>query len=374
MVQIVQLKTKDYSKSFDKLEQIVSPIKGEINLVDEIIKQSTQSSIPLIPELANHLLFNGGKRIRPSLTIFSTKLFDHQENRHLKLAACIELIHSATLLHDDVVDEGFLRRGKKTANAVWGNKASILVGDDSFSWTGFSFWYAYHYEAVGGGCPVYGCTDPEADNYNPDATLNQVYWGCTDSNADNYDPNANVEDGSCDCGDSATAYIVNMTDSFGDSWNGNNLILSQDGVDVGSFTIEGSYPNASEGQASVCLADGCYEVTCDGGSWQGEVWWEIVDSEGNVLLTGGAPFSGLIAVGDESACGDLIGCTDIVAMNYNENAIQDDGSCEYGCLDENGEISEIFEYSLANTKDYLLRRIIRILYNERSSWSKLGTN
>ena len=129
MVQIVQLKTKDYSKSFDKLEQIISPIKGEINLVDEIIKQSTQSSIPLIPELANHLLFNGGKRIRPSLTIFSTKLFDHQENRHLKLAACIELIHSATLLHDDVVDEGFLRRGKKTANAVWGNKASILVGD-----------------------------------------------------------------------------------------------------------------------------------------------------------------------------------------------------------------------------------------------------
>ena len=129
MAQIVQLKTKDYSKSFDKLEQIISPIKGEINLVDEIIKQSTQSSIPLIPELANHLLFNGGKRIRPSLTIFSTKLFDHQENRHLKLAACIELIHSATLLHDDVVDEGFLRRGKKTANAVWGNKASILVGD-----------------------------------------------------------------------------------------------------------------------------------------------------------------------------------------------------------------------------------------------------
>ena len=129
LAQIIPLKTKDYSKSFDKLEQIVSPIKGEINLVDEIIKQGIESPMPLIPKLASHLLFNGGKRIRPSLTIFSTKLFNHQESRHLKLAACIEFIHSATLLHDDVVDAGLLRRGKKTTNIIWGNKASILVGD-----------------------------------------------------------------------------------------------------------------------------------------------------------------------------------------------------------------------------------------------------
>ena len=129
MAQIIPLKTKDYSRASDKIEQIISPIKGELTLVDEIIKQGIQSHMPLIAELASHLLFNGGKRIRPSLTIFSTKLFNHQENRHLKLAACIEFLHSATLLHDDVVDEGLLRRGKKTTNIIWGNKASVLVGD-----------------------------------------------------------------------------------------------------------------------------------------------------------------------------------------------------------------------------------------------------
>ena len=112
--------------------------------------------------------------------------------------------------------------------------ATLTVGDQTFGWTGFSSWYAYHFELIGDTCPIYGCMDPQADNYNPDATSNQVdsqnednpceYFGCTDVNAIN-DPNANVEDGTCDCGD-ATSYIINMQDSFGDGWNGNNLIIT----------------------------------------------------------------------------------------------------------------------------------------------------
>ena len=227
--------------------------------------------------------------------------------------------------------------------------ATLVVGDQEFGWgDSFSFWYSNYYEVVGGGCPTYGCTDPNADNYNPDATVNAVdslddsdpceYLGCTDPNAENYDPMANVEDGSCDCGD-ATAYIVNMSDSFGDGWNGNQLIItnSVDGTVAGSFTIEGNFPDATNGSASLCLPDGCYTITCDGGSWQGEVSWEIVDGNGGILVSGGAPFDTLLAVGDSDACGDLVGCTDSSAINYNENAISDNGSCEYGCEQENFE-------------------------------------
>ena len=120
-----------------------------------------------------------------------------------------------------------------------------------------------------------------------------------------------------------------MTDSFGDGWNGNQLVItnSVDGTVAGSFTIDGGFPNGTEGQASLCLPDGCYTVVCDGGSWQGEVGWEIVDGNGNVLSSGGAPFNELLAVGDADACGSLIGCTDSAAANYNPDAIQDDGSC-----------------------------------------------
>ena len=216
--------------------------------------------------------------------------------------------------------------------------ATLTIGDQTFGWTGFSFWYSYHYQVIGSGCPIYGCTDETADNYNPDATVNAVdnlddsnpceWLGCTDPNAANYDPIANVENGSCDCGD-ATAYIVNLADSFGDGWNGNILtIINSDGLET-TFSIEDS--NGTDSQSSVCLADGCYTVTCDGGLWQGEVSWEIVGSDGNILIGGGAPFNGLVNVGTENACGDLIGCTDIAPSNYNANALQDDGSCEYDC-------------------------------------------
>ena len=173
--------------------------------------------------------------------------------------------------------------------------ATLTVGDQTFGWTGFSSWYAYHFESIGDTCPIYGCMDPQADNYNPDATSNQVdsqnednpceYFGCTDVNAINYDPNANVEDGTCDCGD-ATSYIINMQDSFGDGWNGNNLIITNsDGLFIGSNTIEDE--NGSEAQTSICLQNDCFSVSCDGGDWQGEVYWEILDISGNILLSGG---------------------------------------------------------------------------------------
>jgi len=92
-----------------------------------------QSQIPLIPELAGHLIAGGGKRMRPMLTLATARLLDYSGARHHKLAAAVEFIHTATLLHDDVVDGSDLRRGRRTANIIWGNPASVLVGDFLFS-------------------------------------------------------------------------------------------------------------------------------------------------------------------------------------------------------------------------------------------------
>jgi octaprenyl-diphosphate synthase len=92
-----------------------------------------QSEVALIPELAGHLIAGGGKRMRPMLTLASAQLLDYSGTRHHRLAAAVEFIHTATLLHDDVVDGSGLRRGKRTANIIWGNPASVLVGDFLFS-------------------------------------------------------------------------------------------------------------------------------------------------------------------------------------------------------------------------------------------------
>jgi octaprenyl-diphosphate synthase len=89
--------------------------------------------VALIPQLAGHIVAAGGKRLRPLLTLAAAKLAGYRGDRHIGLAACVEFIHTATLLHDDVVDESDLRRGLATANALWGNKASVLVGDFLFS-------------------------------------------------------------------------------------------------------------------------------------------------------------------------------------------------------------------------------------------------
>ncbi|MBC6444748.1 MAG: polyprenyl synthetase family protein [Alphaproteobacteria bacterium GM202ARS2] len=101
----------------------------DMHKVDQLITQSCQSSVALSTQIIQHLLDSGGKRLRPKLTLASAYLCDYRGNEHLRLAACIEFIHSATLLHDDVIDESTVRRGNKTACVLWGNKPSILVGD-----------------------------------------------------------------------------------------------------------------------------------------------------------------------------------------------------------------------------------------------------
>ncbi|HEX2526845.1 MAG TPA: polyprenyl synthetase family protein [Geminicoccus sp.] len=105
----------------------------EMEKVNSLILERLQSEVSLIPELARHLIAAGGKRIRPVLTLIAARLCGYEGDRHISLAACVEFIHTATLLHDDVVDESDLRRGRSTANAVWGNKAPVLVGDFLFS-------------------------------------------------------------------------------------------------------------------------------------------------------------------------------------------------------------------------------------------------
>jgi octaprenyl-diphosphate synthase len=115
------------------LDPIVSLVASGMNEVNAVILGRMQSHVPLIPELAGHLIASGGKRMRPMLTLASAALLDYPGNRHYKLAATVEFIHTATLLHDDVVDHSDLRRGRKTANLIWGNSASVLVGDFLFS-------------------------------------------------------------------------------------------------------------------------------------------------------------------------------------------------------------------------------------------------
>ncbi|WNO53933.1 polyprenyl synthetase family protein [Stakelama saccharophila] len=115
------------------LDPVMGLVAHDLNLVNAVILDRMQSDIPLIPELAGHLIAGGGKRLRPMLTLASAKLLDYAGTRHHRLAAAVEFIHTATLLHDDVVDGSDLRRGKRTANLIWGNPASVLVGDFLFS-------------------------------------------------------------------------------------------------------------------------------------------------------------------------------------------------------------------------------------------------
>ena len=118
------------SKSFDTL---VSLVKDDLSQVNRTIIDRMHSPVDLIPQLAGHIIAAGGKRLRPVLTLASARLAGHDGDRHVKLAACVEFIHTATLLHDDVVDESELRRGQASANALFGNKPSVLVGDFLFS-------------------------------------------------------------------------------------------------------------------------------------------------------------------------------------------------------------------------------------------------
>jgi octaprenyl-diphosphate synthase len=115
------------------LEPMFNLIAADLNHVNSVILERMQSPVALIPELAGHLIAGGGKRMRPMLTLACAQLLDYSGSRHHKLAAAVEFIHTATLLHDDVVDGSGLRRGRRTANVIWGNPASVLVGDFLFS-------------------------------------------------------------------------------------------------------------------------------------------------------------------------------------------------------------------------------------------------
>jgi len=111
------------------LDTFKSLVSNELNAVNDIIITQLKSKVELINDLGSHIIKGGGKRIRPLLTLLTAKACDYKGNQHIDLAAVIELIHTATLLHDDVVDNSQLRRGRPTANAKWGNEASVLVGD-----------------------------------------------------------------------------------------------------------------------------------------------------------------------------------------------------------------------------------------------------
>jgi octaprenyl-diphosphate synthase len=117
-----------------KFQEVLNNFDADLKKVNEIILSYSIGKSELIQEISTHLINSGGKRIRPILLLISAKLCgsQHEENQHY-LASAVEMIHSATLLHDDVVDMSEIRRGKKTANALWDNKASILVGDYLFS-------------------------------------------------------------------------------------------------------------------------------------------------------------------------------------------------------------------------------------------------
>lgn len=115
------------------LDPMMGLVAADLNHVNAVILDRMQSEVVLIPELAGHLIAGGGKRMRPMLTLACARLLDYPGIRHHKLAAAVEFIHTATLLHDDVVDGSGLRRGRRTANIIWGNPASVLVGDFLFA-------------------------------------------------------------------------------------------------------------------------------------------------------------------------------------------------------------------------------------------------
>ena len=133
MVPVAQLSERHDKPAADGLERLRLLVADDLVAVNAEILRRMESRVALIPELASHIIAAGGKRIRPMLTLGAARLCGYPGDKHVLLAACVEFIHTATLLHDDVVDESDLRRGNATANRVWGNQASVLVGDFLFS-------------------------------------------------------------------------------------------------------------------------------------------------------------------------------------------------------------------------------------------------
>ncbi len=123
---VVPLEEKSIDRLIEPLTKLVAPDMARVN---QTILSRTGSDVAMIPEVANHLISSGGKRLRPILTLATAALCGYDGAGHIKLAAAVEFMHTATLLHDDVVDESEMRRGKASARMLWGNEASVLVGD-----------------------------------------------------------------------------------------------------------------------------------------------------------------------------------------------------------------------------------------------------
>jgi octaprenyl-diphosphate synthase len=127
---VVAFEDKHPEKGSDQgLGELAALVAADMARVNTMILSRTGSEVTMIPEVANHLISSGGKRLRPMLTLATAQLAGYQGEGHVKLAASVEFMHTATLLHDDVVDESDMRRGKVAARVKWGNEASVLVGD-----------------------------------------------------------------------------------------------------------------------------------------------------------------------------------------------------------------------------------------------------
>ena len=115
------------------LNSIVELMRDDMNAVNAVIQRRLQSEVVLINQMGHYIINSGGKRLRPLLALLSARALGYEGRQHLDLAAIVEFIHTATLLHDDVVDGSDMRRGRETANNIWGNEASVLVGDFLYS-------------------------------------------------------------------------------------------------------------------------------------------------------------------------------------------------------------------------------------------------
>ena len=116
-----------------QLDSLLDPVAPDMARVNEFLRDAFASSLPLIHSLSDHIIGSGGKRLRPAVLLMSARACGITNDAHIQLAAAVEIVHTATLLHDDVVDRSGLRRGRRTANAIWGNSASVLVGDFLYS-------------------------------------------------------------------------------------------------------------------------------------------------------------------------------------------------------------------------------------------------
>ena len=136
MAKIVKFKeiNKDFDQSMNELYEVC---ENDINEINNLIIEKLESNVALVKEITKYLILSGGKRLRPLLTVACARMSGYgnrkEERRHINLAAAIEFIHTATLMHDDVVDKSESRRGKPSSNTIWGNKTSVLVGDFLFS-------------------------------------------------------------------------------------------------------------------------------------------------------------------------------------------------------------------------------------------------